>query len=158
MKLVLVESPFASPDPATRIEYLAFARACLRDCLERGEAPFASHLLYTQPGVLDDDSPTERALGIEAGLAWGNKAELTVVYKNFGISPGMAKGIERAKKDGRPIEYRTLRMDCHVCGGGGFSGRETGYDDVCSNCGGTRFEEWEFALPLRDGLPLPEDK
>jgi hypothetical protein len=28
--------------------------------------------------------------------------------------------------------------DCRVCGGSGFSGRGTGYDDVCSECGGQR--------------------
>ena len=43
---------------------MAYARACVADCLRRGEAPIASHLLYTQPGVLDDDVPEERAQGI----------------------------------------------------------------------------------------------
>jgi hypothetical protein len=38
--------------------------------LLRGESPIASHLLYTQPGILKDDVPEERPLGIEAGLAW----------------------------------------------------------------------------------------
>jgi hypothetical protein len=33
---------------------------CLHDCLEPGEAPFASHLLYTQPGVLCDGVANER--------------------------------------------------------------------------------------------------
>jgi hypothetical protein len=36
-----------------------------------GEAPIASHLLYTQPGVLRDEIPEERRHGIDAGLAWG---------------------------------------------------------------------------------------
>ena len=39
MKLVIVESPFAG-DTERNIRY---ARACLADCLRRGEAPFASH-------------------------------------------------------------------------------------------------------------------
>ncbi len=66
-KKVLVESPFKGDDERN-IEY---ARACLHDCFLRKEAPFASHLLYTQPGVLDDNVPDERELGIEAGLVWG---------------------------------------------------------------------------------------
>jgi hypothetical protein len=41
----------------------------------RGEAPIASHLLYTQPGVLNDGVPAERAHGIEAGLAWLRAAD-----------------------------------------------------------------------------------
>lgn len=101
---VILESPFAG-NVEGNIEY---ARMCLRDCLLRGEAPIASHLLYTQPGVLDDTNPEERKLGIEAGLLWGALAEKTVVYIDRGISRGMQYGIERAQKEGRPVEYRTL--------------------------------------------------
>lgn len=32
--------------------------------LKRGEAPIASHLLYTQPGILNDDIPDQRLLSI----------------------------------------------------------------------------------------------
>lgn len=85
-----------------------YARAAMHDCLQRGEAPYASHLLYTQPGVLDDDLPDERALGIEAGLQWGAAASKTVVYTDLGVSDGMRQGIERAKQQGRTIEYRSL--------------------------------------------------
>ena len=117
MKLVIVESPFAGrhgsqhkcDECAADVEkHIAYARAALSDCLRRGEAPFASHLLYTQDKVLDDGLPAERTLGIEAGLAWGVKAELTVVYTDFGISTGMKWGIEAAQKVGRPVEYRSL--------------------------------------------------
>lgn len=30
-------------------------------------------------------------------------------------------------------------VDCAQCGGSGFNGRGTGYDDVCSECGGQRY-------------------
>ena len=46
---------------------------CLRDSLLRGEGPITSHLLYTQPGVLDDQIPEERQMGIDAGLASGRR-------------------------------------------------------------------------------------
>lgn len=104
MRRVIIESPYAG-DVAANV---AFARACMRDSLERGEAPMASHLLYTQPGILSDDDPRERELGIAAGLAWGACAELTVVYVNLGISPGMQLGIEAAERCGRPVERRRL--------------------------------------------------
>ena len=104
MKLVIIESPFAG-DIETNVK---FARACMRDSLGRGEAPFASHLLYTQEDILDDGIPEERRLGIEAGFAWGKKAEKTVVYTNLGISKGMEKGIRRAIEEGIEIEYREL--------------------------------------------------
>jgi hypothetical protein len=58
----------------------------LRDSLLRGEAPIASHLLYTQPGVLRDNVAGEREQGIAAGLALGPVAEATVVYFDKGIS------------------------------------------------------------------------
>lgn len=104
MILVLLESPFAGDTVLNE----AYARACMRDCLLRGEAPFASHLLYTQPGVLDDTQPEERKLGIEAGLFWGQAAAKTVVYTDRGISPGMNHGIQMAQLAGREVEYRRL--------------------------------------------------
>jgi len=104
MPLVLIESPFAG-DVDTNI---TFARACMRDSLSRGEAPFAMHLLYTQKDILDDNIPEEREWGIEAGLAWGKHASITAVYTNLGITPGMEFGIQRAKEEGRKLEYREL--------------------------------------------------
>jgi hypothetical protein len=104
MRLVIVESPFAG-DVEANIEY---ARRCVRDSLSRGEAPIASHLLYTQPGILDDDIPEERQWGIDAGLAWRRVAEASVVYTDRGISRGMEYGIKAAEEAGLPVEYRTL--------------------------------------------------
>ncbi len=104
MKLVILESPYAG-DVEANVEY---ARACVRDSLSRGEAPIASHLLYTQPGILRDEVTVERQWGIDAGLAWGRVAEATVVYVDKGISRGMEYGIEAAEKVARPIEYRRL--------------------------------------------------
>ncbi len=103
--LVIVESPYAG-DIERNLRYL---RAAMRDCLLRGEAPFASHALYTQPGVLDDLVPEERRLGIEAGLAWGRWAAKTCVYQDLGLSAGMELGIARAQVMGRPVEMRTLK-------------------------------------------------
>ncbi len=102
MKLVLIESPYAG-DVEKNTEY---ARSCVKHSLSLGEAPFASHLFYTQ--ILDDKNRKERSKGIEAGLAWGQKAELTAVYTDLGISEGMKIGIERAKKQGREIVYRNI--------------------------------------------------
>lgn len=111
MRLVIVESPFAgigtTADRAFELN-VAYARACLADCLRRGEAPFASHLLYPVPGVIDDDQPHERALGMNAGFSWGRVADATVVYTDRGISQGMHEGIHRAQTAGRPVEYRTI--------------------------------------------------
>lgn len=108
---VVLESPFA-PRPGTPADSVektvAYARACVRDCLRRGEAPIASHLLFTQPGILDDTKPEERKLGMAAGFAWGIWAERVVVYTDYGVSPGMETGILIANEAGITVEYRKL--------------------------------------------------
>lgn len=104
MRLVCVESPFAG-DVDRNMRY---TRAAMADCLRRGEAPYASHALYTQPGVLDDDVPSERAFGMAAGFAWGARADARVVYVDLGISRGMREGIERAEAIGQEVEIRRL--------------------------------------------------
>jgi len=104
VRRVILESPYAG-DVEANVEY---ARRCVRDALSRGEAPIASHLLYTQPGILRDEIAQERQWGIDAGLTWASSAEATVVYTDRGISNGMKFGIADAEKAGRPIEYRSL--------------------------------------------------
>jgi hypothetical protein len=119
-RLVILESPFAPAScpqggcggpcaprfPGGCRLLLSYGRAAVADSLRRGEAPMASHLLYTQ--ALDDTRPAERRLGILAGLAWGRAAEATVVYADWGVSEGMAEGVARARAEGRPVEERRL--------------------------------------------------
>jgi hypothetical protein len=104
MRIVIVESPYAG-----NVEkHVRYARACVRDCLVRGEAPFASHLLYTQEGVLRDEVPAEREHGIQAGFAFRVVADATVVYTDLGTSRGMQYGIDHATELRHPVEYRAL--------------------------------------------------
>jgi hypothetical protein len=104
----VLETPYAGDVEAN----LHYARLCMADCLKRGEAPFASHLLYTQPGVLDDTDPEERKLGIEAGFLWAKSltdgVDLRVVYVDRGISGGMQQGIDHGKALKQTIVYRKL--------------------------------------------------
>ena len=102
---VVIESPYAG-DIEKNMRYL---RACMRDCLvNHGEAPYASHALYTQPGVLRDEVPEERQHGIKAGFAFRPLMKKTVVYTDLGYSTGMKYGIKHAEEIGHPIEFRTL--------------------------------------------------
>lgn len=119
MRLVIIESPYAG-DVQKNVEY---ARACVADSLQRGEAPIASHLLYTQEGILNDDDQRQRNQGIGAGLAWLSKADATVVYVDLGLSEGMMQGMRAAIKRGVPVECRILgvwrRLDlAGGCGAG----------------------------------------
>jgi hypothetical protein len=115
-RLVVVESPFAGarwdvPLDAKEARNLRYLRACLADCIRRGESPYASHGLLTQPGVLDDTSTEERRKGILAGFAWGRMASAWVVYTDLGVSDGMRDGLIEAHRFGKPVETRSLGAD-----------------------------------------------
>lgn len=102
MRLVVLESPYAG-DVERNLRYAA---QCVHDCIRRGETPYASHIMLTQ--ALDDTDPQERAQGIAAGLEWARVCDAVVVYRDLGISSGMAAAIEHHKRHGRVIEYRNI--------------------------------------------------
>lgn len=102
MRLVIIESPYAG-DVAANEEY---ARRCVKDSLDRGEAPIAFHLLY--PQVLNDDDPRQRELAIECNLAWQLQADAIIVYRDRGISPGMQIALDMAHVTRIPIEVRSI--------------------------------------------------
>lgn len=104
MRLVIIESPYAGDIERNT----AYARACVRDSLQRGEAPIASHLLYPQPGILREDVPAERAWGIAAGRAWARAAD-TVFYIDLGWSRGMQDARAALEATGIWIEMRSIR-------------------------------------------------
>ena len=90
MRLVNIESPFAG-DVAGNKSYL---RACLHDSIVgHGEAPFASHGLYTQAGVLDDLVPEQRVVGMRAGFEFHRVVDAEILYLDKGLSGGMQQGL-----------------------------------------------------------------
>lgn len=104
MRRVLVESPYAGFVKRNQ----NYARLCCLHALTLGDAPFASHLLYTQDGILDDNVPDERDLGITAGLRWGAVAEASCFYVDLGVSKGMRRGFADAQYCLRSIEIRSI--------------------------------------------------
>jgi hypothetical protein len=112
MKLVIIESPFGKrvdgqpASPAEMERNVSYARAAMRDCFKRGEAPYASHLLY--PQIFDDAKPEERRAGMLAGWEWMRHADLVAVYVDNGRTPGMLDGMERAASLRIPVEERRL--------------------------------------------------
>jgi hypothetical protein len=107
--ITIIESPYKGNNYIDLERNMEYLRAAIRDCLLRGEAPFASHALYTQPGVLDDTVAEERELGIQAGFTFREVADITAVYTDLGITEGMKLGIENAEKHGGSmIIYRSL--------------------------------------------------
>ena len=108
MDLVIIESPYAGASPAIVAANVEYAQRAMRHSLDRGEAPFASHLLYTQPHVLDDSIPKERERGIQAGFEWMQQATLVAFYIDLGWSPGMIKGLKATRLFRKTIAVRSI--------------------------------------------------
>jgi hypothetical protein len=104
MDRVIVESPFKTSriqmpdgekitiDEDTNVKY---ALACCRWASDRGLAPFASHLFYTQ--FLDDTDEAERECGIQSGFAWGKVAQKRIFFVDRGFTSGMVYGYKNAE-------------------------------------------------------------
>ena len=103
-KPVILESPYSGLVPLN----IAYLRACLRDSVLRGESPYASHALLTQPGVLRDEVLAEREAGIAAGFVWRPFAKLTAFYEDLGWSSGMNRAFADCEDRNLPYERRTL--------------------------------------------------
>lgn len=104
MKRVVIESPLKGDVEQNK----SYAKRCIRDSLARGEAPYASHIFFDQPGILDDLKLEERKLGIEAGFVWGSAAELIVFYIDRGMSSGMQAALKHWQEMQIAIEFRSL--------------------------------------------------
>lgn len=104
MKRVIIESPFAGNCNLN----VAYARLAVRHSLSLGEAPIASHLLYTQYTILDDNNNHERQWGIDAGLAWKHVAEKQIFYIDLGWSNGMNYAKEFCVSHNIEIEERRI--------------------------------------------------
>lgn len=106
MKLVMIETPLMAKGERTMEMNLDYARRCMKDSLEKGEAPFAMHLLYTQ--VLDDTILEERKQGMTCGLAWLLRADSVILYCDYGVSSGMKAAYKKALENNMDIELRFI--------------------------------------------------
>jgi|SRR3990172_8672052 len=102
LRLVILESPYSGDVAANK----AYLQECIRDCVQRGESPYASHQMLTD--ALDDLDPEQRKAGIAAGFAWRGVAAITVFYLDHGWSRGMLLGLEDCKAKGLPHELRRI--------------------------------------------------
>jgi hypothetical protein len=115
---VVIESPMFTRGDGTRCSpaeverNMRYLRRAILDSLRRGEAPFASCLIY--PQVLDDALPEERRLGIDAGLAWGEAAHSFAVYADHGLSDGTVEGLTRHEQNGLAGEYRHIGAEPEI--------------------------------------------
>lgn len=117
-RFVVVESPYRAEDLQELEANDAYALDAMRDCIDRGEVPFASHQLY--PAVLDEWDAAGRELGLYLNREVIRRADAVVVYEDRGISPGMLMAIEFATRLDIPIEYRSLASWAEDLGAGGW--------------------------------------
>lgn len=103
IKRVFIASPFAG-NVERNLKYLDL---CIKDAIEKGEAPFAPHYIY--PKFLNDEIPEQREHGIILGLRWLFSCDTLLIYNNFGISKGMQQEIRFAAEHNIPIEFRVIR-------------------------------------------------
>ena len=98
MKKVFICSPYSATAEYSTEENVALAERLCRAVTLAGHAPFAPHLFYTR--FLDDKSQKERAMGIDAGIAWlGMADEIWIYAKDRNeCSEGMALEVLRAEK------------------------------------------------------------
>jgi hypothetical protein len=105
---VIVESPYTAKTASGLIIRRNYLKACLQDCVDRGESPFAGHGFYTQ--FLNDRDPKARELGMRLARQWMYVADYIAVYLNFGWSAGMIDGAKIGRMFGKPIIHRALEQ------------------------------------------------
>ena len=112
-----IESPYDGPNDQTIKRNILYARLACRWALEHGYFPYASHLFFTQPGILDDKIPEERELGIRAGKSIiKTSAKVSLFFLDLGESKGMTYGRQAAAEAGRQIkEIRLFDEPIQTC-------------------------------------------
>jgi len=100
-RAVIVESPYAGRNPAHYRRNIAYLHACILDCLQRGEVPYASHGFY--PGALDDTDPTQRTAGIEAGFRTAEIFHQVGGFRAFYTDRGESTGMGYARRHSEKI-------------------------------------------------------
>lgn len=86
-------SPLGTPEAEL------YSMACVRDCLNRGEAPFCWHLQF--PGRAGDGS-------VRACLAWIDVSETVAAYCDLDVTPTMGQEKDAADALGHPVEVRRI--------------------------------------------------
>jgi hypothetical protein len=104
--LTMIKTIIESPFQGNVVENMEYLQECIRHSISLGEAPFASHQMYTS--ALDDAKPKERTAGIYAGYEWMMEASLVAFYVDKGMSDGMHKALNYAVYLKKPILFRRL--------------------------------------------------
>lgn len=105
-KAAVIITPFAAEDYSKAAAVKRYGDRCIKDSVQRGESPVASHLFYYD--VLNVKNPIERDIGLLSQLTWIPKCDIVVVYVDFGITPAMRVAINVAQLKSKKLEFRTI--------------------------------------------------
>lgn len=98
MRIVYICSPYRAKDDAELDRNIEYAQALTKQAIEAGLAPITPHLYMTQ--CINEDKPEERAAGMAAGLELLKKCDFVIVGVKYGISDGMSREIQKARREG----------------------------------------------------------
>jgi hypothetical protein len=118
VRRIYIASPFNGETVEEIRQNIIYGRLAMLDSLARGEAPYLSHLLYTQVWA---ETPELRERGLAAGDAWRVVCEGVALYVDLGLTSGMqrAKAYAEGRLETMSCESRTLD---DVIGRGGPAG------------------------------------
>ena len=103
MRMIYICQPYRAKDEAIRQRNIEYAKQLTREVLLQEMCPIATHLYMTQ--CLDDAIKQERKIGLAAGQEILKKCDAIYVGTKYGISAGMKKEMEQAKKIGITILF-----------------------------------------------------
>lgn len=99
-KLAYICSPYRGNAWQIR-KNIGYARELTKKALEMGFTPITPHLYLTQ--VLNDEIPSERKQGLEAGHVILETCETMIIGIRYGVSEGMAAEIEAGQAKNKII-------------------------------------------------------
>lgn len=102
MKIAYICSPYSAATQVDRKRNLDYAKRLTKYALECGYAPIAPHLYIAQ--LLNDNEPSEREIGMKAGIEMLRLCDVIIVGKKYGFSQGMNEEIRAASTIGVAVE------------------------------------------------------
>lgn len=106
--IIEVESPYTATHEDKDVQSnmvarnIAYARLACHYVMRQGHVPIASHLFFTQPGMLDDRDPAQRKQGIDAGKHVSDILRCPAwFFMDLGWSGGMEHGKRAAERRSR---------------------------------------------------------
>lgn len=96
--------------------------AALRYCqfaVKRGCIPIASHIFYAASGILDENDPDSRSLGLTFGLLLLDRCSEVWIFSDGTLSEGMRAEYRRALRKEKRI--RTFNLSMEETESGGFA-------------------------------------